>query len=122
MTFKYLTAAFLVTNFFFSLPPWYIIYKHISKKPILSVSLVDLIYRDTIFYVLFLDFFASTAIVDSLMYGGDSFSLTWELALVHSITINILSNTICISLTFSAGLRLISLVRNSEAAGEATTF
>ena len=118
MPFKYFTAAFTLANFFLSLPPWFIIYKHISKKPILLVSLVDLIYKDTIFYCLLLGFFASAGIVHTLMDGGDSFSLTWELALVHSIAINISTNTICISLIFSGGLRLISLIENSEAAGE----
>ena len=118
MSYRYLTIAFLITNFFISVPPWYIIFKHISKKPILSVSLVDLIYRDTIFYVLLLGFFASAAIVDTLTLGDNSFNLAWELALTHSIAVNISSNTICISLAFSGGLRLLSLVRNSEAAGE----
>ena len=122
MTFKYLTAAFLVTNFFFSLPPWYIIYKHISKKPILSVSLVDLIYRDTIFYIISLSFFISTGIIHTLMYDGENFRLPYELALIHSIVVNVSLIAICFSLIFTAGLRLISLVKNSEAAGEDQFF
>ena len=117
MAYKYLTTAFLIANFLLSLPLWRIIYQHISKKPILLVSLVDLIYRDTIFYFLSLCFIASTGIIHSLMLGGDSFSLTFELALLYSICVNISVIAICISLIISAGLRLLSLVKNSEALG-----
>ena len=122
MLYKYLTTAFLIANFFLSLPLWHVIYKHISKKPILSVSLVDLIYRDTIFYIISLSFFISTGIIHTLMYDGENFRLSYELALIHSIAVNVSLNAICFSLIFTAGLRLISLVKNSEAAGEAYFF
>ena len=122
MFYKYLTTAFLIDNFFLSLPLWHVIYKHISKKPILSVSLVDLIYRDTIFYIISLIFFISTGIIHTLMYDGENFRLSYELALIHSIAVNVSVNTVCLSLIVSAGLRLISLIKNSEAAGEDQFF
>ena len=122
MLYKYLTTAFLIDNFFLSLPLWHVIYKHISKKPILSVSLVDLIYRDTIFYIISLIFFISTGIIHTLMYDGENFRLSYELALIHSIAVNVSVNTVCLSLIVSAGLRLISLIKNSEAAGEDQFF
>ena len=122
MLYKYLTTAFLIANFFLSLPLWHVIYKHISKKPILSVSLVDLIYRDTIFYIISLSFFISTGIIHTLMYDGENFRLSYELALIHSIAVNVSVNTVCLSLIVSAGLRLISLIKNSEAAGEDQFF
>ena len=122
MFYKYLTTAFLIANFFLSLPLWHVIYKHISKKPILSVSLVDLIYRDTIFYIISLIFFISTGIIHTLMYDGENFRLSYELALIHSIAVNVSVNTVCLSLIVSAGLRLISLIKNSEAAGEDQFF
>ena len=118
MTLKYLTIAFLLTNFIFSIPSWYIIYKYISKKPILSICLVDLIYRDTIFYIISLSFIASAGTIHTLMYDDDSFSLTWEFAMMYCISISIMVNAISISLIFSAGLRLISLIQNSEASGK----
>jgi hypothetical protein len=40
-----------------------------------------------------------------------------EFALIYSILINFLCNNMYVSLTLAGGLRLISLVRNSEAAG-----
>jgi len=105
-----------MANFSLSLPLWHIICKHISKKPIVSISLVDLIYRDIIAYIISLNFFVSTAIIHTLMQ--DELSLTKEVALIHSMAVNFSTNTICISLIFSAGLRLVSLVRNSEEAGK----
>ena len=118
MILKYLTIAFLVTNLIFSIPPWFIIYKYISKKPILSICLVDLIYRDTIYYIISLSFIASAGTIHTLMYDDNSFSLTRELALIYSIIINTMANVISILLIFSAGLRLISLIQNSEASGK----
>ena len=118
MDFKYLTLAFLISNFILSLLLWHIIYSHISKKPILSVSLVDLIYKDTIIYIVLMSFFASAGIIHTLVQSDEHFSLALEFALVHSVCINISVTAICISLIISAGLRLLALIKNSEAAGK----
>ncbi len=118
MSIKYLTTAFLAINFVTAPPLWQIIYKHIAKKPLLSVTLVDLVYKDIIFHTLSLCFFTSTGITHTLMYNDESFSLPYEFALFYSICINFASNSICISLIFSASLRLISLIKNSEASGD----
>jgi hypothetical protein len=118
MHFEDLTIIFLLINFIISLPIWQIIYKHISKKPLLEVTLVDWIYRDIIFYNITLGFCLSAGIIHTLLYDDKNFSLSFELGLFYSICINISTNLICISLVFSAGLRLISLVKNSEAAGD----
>jgi len=115
MVYKFLTTAFLLFNFVLSLTSWHIINEHIAKKPIISVSLVDLIYRDIIVYVLLLCLSASGAVVHTLMQ--DSFSLAYEPALIYSIAINVCVSAICISLTFSAGFRLVSIIKNLEAAG-----
>lgn len=117
MTYKYLTIAFLIISFMFSLLLWHIIYKHISKKPIISVTLVDLIYKDTIVYIILMCFFISIGIIHTLMHSED-FSLTYEFALIHSVAVNISVIAICVSLIISAGLRLLSLIKNSEASGE----
>ena len=119
MMIEYLTITFLVLNFFAALPLWQIIYKHISKKPLLSVTLVDLIYKDMTIYTNLLCLFASAGIIHTLMYDDESLILSYELALFYSVCINFASNSICISLIVSAGLRLISLIKTSEAAGEA---
>jgi len=116
MAYEYCNVFFIIASYIVSVLLWRIIYKHISKKSILSISLVDLIYRDTIIYVLFMAFCTYSAIIHTLMYS--SFSLPYDLALIYSIAINIGLNAICISLIFSSGLRLISLAQNWEAAGE----
>ncbi len=118
MLFEDLTIIFLIISFIVSLPVWQIIYKHISKKPLLEVTLVDWIYRDIIYYNNILSFSGSAGIIHTLLYDDKNFSLSFELGLFYSICINISMNLICISLVFSAGLRLISLVKNSEAAGD----
>ena len=118
MMIQYLTITFLVLNFFAALPLWQIIFKHISKKPLLSVTLVDLIYKDMTIYTNLLCLFVSAGIIHTLMYDDESLILSHELALYYSICINFASNSICISLIVSAGLRLISLIKTSEAAGE----
>jgi hypothetical protein len=118
MSIKYLTIVFFAINFVAALPLWQIIYKHIAKKPLLSVTLVDLIYKDIIFHTLSLCFFASTGITHTLMYNDESFSLPYEFAIFYSVCINFASNSICISLIFSATLHLISLIKNSEATGD----
>jgi len=118
MHFEDLTIIFLLINFIISLPIWQIIYKHISKKPLLEVTLVDWIYRDIIYYYIILSCCASAGIIHTLLYDDENFSLSFELGLFYSICINISTNLICISLVFSAVLRLISLIKNSEAAGD----
>lgn len=119
MSYKYFTVAFLVISFIISVLLWLVIYKHISKKPIISVSVVDLIYRDTIVYILTICFSTSTGIIHTLSDSDENFSLTFEFALLHAVFVNISVNAFCISLIISAGLRLLSLIKNSEATGDA---
>jgi hypothetical protein len=118
MVLTYLTTVFLILNFASTLPLWQIIHRHISEKQQLLVTLVDWIYRDVIYYNIFLCFFISVGIIHTLLYGGNSFNLSYELGLFYSIGVNITIIGICVSLIFSAGLRLISLIKNSEAAGD----
>ena len=72
MELKYATTEFLTVNFVLSLPLWQIILTHISKKPLLSVTLVDLIYRDIIYYNISLCFVISTGIVNTLLYDDQN--------------------------------------------------
>ena len=123
MIVKYLTVAFLFLNLLTASFFWRIIFRHISKKPILSVTLVDLIYRDTILYILALTVSFSAGIVHTLADDLDvTFSLDLEYAFGYSVAINIATNLVCLSLMISALLRLITLVENNEAAGSNLIF
>jgi len=41
----------MVTNLFFCFPLYYMIYRYISTKPLISVNLVDLIYLELILHI-----------------------------------------------------------------------
>jgi len=102
MSYKYLTVAFLIINFLASLLLWHIIYKHISTKPILSVSLVDLIYRDIVIYIISLSLIISTGIIHTLMYSED-FNLAFEFALLLQLTSQALQYILPLSLVLDCG-------------------
>jgi hypothetical protein len=55
------------------------------------------------------------SIAHTLIQPGEE--LNFEYAIFYSLTISALVTSICVSLIFSGGLRLISLIKNSEAAG-----
>ena len=118
MTIKYYTVTFLCLNLFASAFFWRIIYQHISKKPIISITLVDYIYRDVILYTFFTCAVYSVAIIHTLINDGDAtFSLSEELAFLYAFGINIGSILMGCSLIFSAALRLLMIARNNEDTG-----
>ena len=112
---KYLSIIWLVVNFPISILLWHFIYKHISKKPILSITVVDLIYKDIIIYMNSLCIFYSAAVIHTLLLPDEDLNFEW--ACFYSFGINLSVTSICASLIFSGGLRLISLIKNSEAYG-----
>ena len=97
--------------------PYFIIYQFISKKPTISVTLVDLLYRDTIIYVYAICLSLSAAIIHCLACDNDTLTLSYSLATAYSTVIQFFFSCTSISLIFSACLRLISIVKKSEAAG-----
>jgi hypothetical protein len=100
-----------------SLFPCFVIYQFISKKQILSVTLVDLVYRDTITYIYFGCFVATTSVIHCLSQNNDTLTLSYEFATVYSVLLTFSVSAISISLIFSGVLRLISVIQKSEAAG-----
>ncbi len=89
----------------------------ISKKQILSVTLVDLVYRDTITYIYFGCLMVTTSVIHCLSLNNDTLTVSYTFATVYSVLICVSVSTISISLIFSGVLRLISLIHKSEAAG-----
>ena len=113
----YLVISFLAICQTTSLFLWHIIYQYISKKPLISVTLVDWIYRDTIVYIYSFCSLYSIAIIHTLIGGNEKFSLEFEYTIIYTFLINFFCNNIYVCLTIAAGLRLISLIKSSEAAG-----
>ena len=101
----------------FALFPCFVIYQFISKKQIVSVTLVDLVYRDTIAYIYFGCSVATTSLVHCLSLNNDSLTVSYEFATVYSVLLSFSVSGISISLIFSGVLRLISVIKKSEAAG-----
>jgi len=114
---KYLTIIFLIVNYLIAIPVWQIIHKHISKKALLSVTLVDLIYRDVVLYTLAISGFITAGFVHILLFYDNTFSLPFEWAMFYAASTNVFTNCVLESLIISAGLRLIAIVQNFEAAG-----
>ncbi len=81
----------------------------------LFVTVVDWIYHDTVIYINSLWIIYSAAIVHTLLMPGEE--LKFEFAMFYSMALNAGVTIISVSLIFSGGLRLISLIKNSEAYG-----
>ena len=112
---KHLAITWLILSFPISLLLWGFIYKQILKKPLLTITVVDWIYLDTILYINSVCFVYSAAIVHALVQPDEQ--LNFECAIFYSLTISALVTSICVSLIFSGGMRLISMIKNSEVAG-----
>ena len=113
----WISISFLVICLTISLFLWMLIYRYINEKPLVSVTLVDWIYRDTIVYIYCFCFAYSIAIIHTILAGNDKFSLRFQFTIVYTILINFFCNNIYVCLTIAAVLRLISLIKSSEAAG-----
>jgi hypothetical protein len=101
----------------FAFFPCFVIHQFISKKQILSVTLVDLVFRDTITYIYFACLVATTAVIHCLSQNNDTLTLSYEFATAYSVLVSFSVSSISISLIFSGVLRLISVIQKSEAAG-----
>jgi hypothetical protein len=97
--------------------PCFVIHQFISKKKFISVTLVDLIYRDTIIYIYLICLMSSTATIHCLSVNNDNLTQSYEIATGYSVLISFFVSCLSISLSFSGVLRLISVIKKSEAAG-----
>ena len=118
MTVKYCTTlVWLILNLLISIYLYKLIYKHISKKSLMKTTLVDWIYQDTIIYIYLLVLIASVALMHCLMQNNKSQTLNYPLSVFYSGCVMFFMCCVTLSLAFSGGLRLLSLIRNSEEAG-----
>ena len=111
------TIFFLIVCLLCSLFIWYIIYRYITEKPLVLINIVDLLYRDSISYIYLLCLVLSVALAHTILMDNKNFKLNFDFAIFYATLINFFCNNIYVGLTISGGLRLISLVKNSEAAG-----
>ena len=81
------------------------------------INLVDLLYCDTIIYIYSTCLILSVALAHTILAGNSKFTLNFEYALLYSMLINFFLNNLYLGLILSGALRLISLLKNSEAAG-----
>jgi hypothetical protein len=112
-----LSILWLFLILLFSLVPCFVIYQFILKKQILAVTLVDLVYRDTIIYNYLICFVSSTSLIQCLSLNNETLTLSFEFAMAYSATIVFFISCLSISLIFSGSLKLISIIKKSEAAG-----
>ena len=109
------SIASLIGNLCISTPLFWAIYNFISLTPILSVNIVDLLYKDTIAYIYAMVFISTLAVIHCLLLIDNTHTVGYVMSMVYS---DILVFFLCCrtaSLIFSGGLRLVSLIRNSEA-------
>ena len=93
------------------------IHEYISTKPLVTLTLVDLIYRDTLVYMYLLAMGSYIGIISCMTStnGLHTIGFTWSVVL--ALQNNICINSYAISMIFSGSLRLISMIKNSEESG-----
>ena len=93
------------------------IHEYISTKPLVTLTLVDLIYRDTLVYMYLFAIANYTGIISCITStsGLQTIGFTWSAVL--ALQNNICINSFSVSMIFSGSLRLISMIKNSEESG-----
>jgi hypothetical protein len=113
----WISVTWLVLNLVISFPLYKAIHKFISKKSLIAITLVDLLYnKDTIVYIYLLVFSFSIALIHCLL-ENESQALNFFFSLCYAAITMFFVCCIAIALIFSGGLRLLSLPRNSEEVG-----
>jgi hypothetical protein len=107
----------IITTMFVSLILCATIHKYISEKPVISLTLVDFIYRDIIVYIDLFSLSMNMGVVFCILSNNDSHTLDFYSALVFAFLTYLFMHCIAISLFICGTLRLISLVKNSEESG-----
>ena len=92
-----------------------IIRSHISHKPIINLTIVDLIYRDCVIYIQLLTTSINIALSSCLLTNDKV--LDFPLALFYATVLYYVISCAAISISVSSFLRLLSILNNSEEAG-----
>jgi hypothetical protein len=107
----------LAVNNLVSLPLYSVIYKQLSKKPLVSVTLIDLISRDLMVYVYLQCLTMAVGVIHCLVEFENGVALNYIFSTLYASIFEIMVFCISISLILSGGLRLITLIKKSESAG-----
>ena len=93
------------------------IHEYISTKPLVTLTLVDLIYRDTLVYMYLLAMGSYIGIISCITStnGLQTIGFTWSAVL--ALQNNICINSFSVSMIFRGSIRLISMIKNSEESG-----
>jgi hypothetical protein len=92
-----------------------IICRYISEKPLVEQTILDLIYKDFITYIQLLTPITSIAVSSCLITAENV--LEFSLGLFFSTITFFIVNCAAISILIGSFLRLLSILKNSEAAG-----
>jgi hypothetical protein len=112
-----ISMALMASNLVVALPIFIAIHRYISRKSLISITLVDLIYCDTLVYIYLLCFTLTIAFIHCLLQLEAELTLDFVMARIYSVIGEFIIFCLTVSLIVSGVLRLISIVQNSEAAG-----
>jgi hypothetical protein len=113
----WISISCLIVNNLASLPLYAVIYNYISKKPLVSITLIDLISRDLIIYIYLHCLTLAVAIIHCLIELENGSALSYMYSALYSTIFEVLVFSVSTSLILSGSLRLITLIKNSETAG-----
>jgi hypothetical protein len=113
----WISIAWLCLDLIIAVPILENIYKHYKEKAIVQVTLIDLIHCDLIiwFYLCCLVF--SVAIAHCLFHHDEGLAVSDFFANLYSRIFEVMMLFISSFMILIGGLRLLSLVKRSEAAG-----
>lgn len=111
------SISWVVIDNLISIPLFSVIYNHISKKPLVSITLIDLIYRDLIIYVYLHSLTLAVADIHCLIELENGTALDHFYSSLYAIISEVLVHCFSSSLILSGGLRFITLIKNSETQG-----
>ena len=109
-----ITIVWLILNLLLSLFLCFCILQYISSKQIISLTIIDLIYRDAILYTYLLCLFCSFAIIHCLCTNNPSKTLNYTYSISYSLAILYFAGNVTISLAISGALRLVTLINVSS--------
>jgi hypothetical protein len=109
------TVAFLLFVIILSGLLCSIIYRHISNKPPVQTTIIDLIYKDCVVYIFTMTVLFSFIFI-CCQFSND-FTLSYQLVVVLTNIVCLVGECGCVSMIISSFLRLLTILRSSEEAG-----
>ena len=111
----YWTSIFcIIVDNLASIPLYGVIFQHISKKPLVSITIIDLIYRDLIVYAYLHCLLLAVADIHCLIELENGTALNHLYSSLYATISEVLVHCVSSSLILSGVLRLITLLEKSE--------